>query len=273
MGFGNFLGGIPVFGGVAKGAYDAVGGVASDIGDLPGDYMSAGTNRYREPGYSQNPGLEQGAAAGQAANQGYQDQAFQGFQQGYGLSPQQTADQTQALGLMRNAAMGNAPSVAAIQQQQGLNQALANQTSLAGSARGGAGIALAGANSGGNAAAMQQNAFVQAGMLRAQEMAQARGDYGQMGNALRGQDIQNAGNDIQYRLGAGNVANAYGQTGLGYMAQRNQLEGQRADMYNAQQDRASGIMGANAQNKLQNRNKIIDMGTGLGKTIGGMAGG
>jgi hypothetical protein len=174
---------------------------------------------------------------------------------------------------MRGAAEGTAPSVAAIQQQQGLDRALANQAAVTGSARGGAGIALAGANAGGNVANIQQNAIAQAGILRAQEMAQAREAYGQMGSGIRGQDIQNARNDIDYRLGAANVGNAYGQTGLGYQTQRNQLEQQKADMYNSQQDRASGIMGANAANKKANRDTVISGVGGLGKTVGGMAAG
>lgn len=129
-------------------------------------------------------------------------------------------DQAGSLMLAREAAMGQAPSQAAYLMQAGLDRSLANQQAMAGGARGAAGIALAQGNAQSNAAAVQNQAYTQAGAMRADEMAGARGLYGGLAGQQRQQDQNrlgmgnemsryNAGANDQYRMGMG-------QLGLGY---------------------------------------------------------
>lgn len=197
-------------------------------------------------------------------------------------------DQAGALQLHREAAMGMAPSEAAFLMQSGLDRSLANQQALAGSARGAAGIALAGQNAQANAASMQNQAFTQAGALRAAEMAQARGAYGDMSNQVRGQDQNrlgmgnqmsqfNAGLDDQYRLGMG-------QLGLGYYgASQRPLEsqlgadvstqGMQADSYNQAQSIKAGVDQAARDRSDRMADRWIQAyGTGL-QIVGGLVGG
>ncbi len=135
--------------------------------------------------------------------------------------------QNGALQLAQEAAMGQGPSEAAFMMQRGLDQSLAAQQSQMGSARGNAGIALASGNAAANSANLMSQTYGQAGQLRASEMANARGLYGQMSGQQREQDQSrlqmgnqmgqyNASLNDAYRTGMGGVANAYGQTGIGY---------------------------------------------------------
>jgi hypothetical protein len=110
-------------------------------------------------------------------------------------------DQAGAMQLARDAAMGNAPSEAAYQLQAGLDAASASQASMAGGARGSAALALGQGNAAYNTANLQQQAFTQAGQLRAQEMANARGLYGSLSGQQREQD--------QNRLSLGNQMSQY----------------------------------------------------------------
>lgn len=126
-------------------------------------------------------------------------------------------EQQGATDLARDAAMGNAPSEAAYLMQHGLNQGVAQQQSQMASARGAGALANAQGNASANIAAMQNNTYTQAGALRAQEMAQARGMYGSLAGQMRGADQARLGqsnqmaqfnrqaND-QYSLGLGNLA-------------------------------------------------------------------
>lgn len=143
-------------------------------------------------------------------------------------------DQAGAVTLSREAAMGLAPSQAAYQLQAGLDQASNQQLSQAASARGLGAMAVAGGNAAGAIGNLQQNAFTEAGRLRAQEMAEARGMYGSLSGQMRGADQQrlnmgnqmgqyNAGLNEQYgqRMGqlygqAGQLGASNGQLGLGY---------------------------------------------------------
>jgi hypothetical protein len=113
---------------------------------------------------TQDPGLANNAASGAGGNQA-----------------QVVTDADQL-------ARGNTPSAAAYQLQAGLNQGLAQQRSMGVSARGGAALATAGADTGANTAALQQNAWTQGGMLRSQDMAAGRG---MLGSALGQQQDQN----------------------------------------------------------------------------------
>lgn len=180
-----------------------------------------------------------GWATGQA--QGYRGAMASENQQ---LSDQEAYSrgyhQNGALQLASEAAMGQAPSEAAYQMQYGLDQGLAAQQAQMGSARGNAGIALASGNAAANSANMMNQTYMQAGQLRAAEMAQARGLYGGLSGQQREQDQSrlqqgsqmsqfNAGLNDQYSLGMGNLANQasqnqlgwYGQAGTGYEGNAN----------------------------------------------------
>lgn len=103
---------------------------------------------------------------------------------------------TQALDMMRQAAMGQGPSVAQQQLMAGRDAALQNSMAMANSARGG-GANLAAAQM---AAQRQQGEMMgqanqQAATLRANEMMQARQQYGQMAAQQRAQDLQAQGLD------------------------------------------------------------------------------
>jgi hypothetical protein len=102
-------------------------------------------------------------------------------------------NQMDALRLQQQAAYGNAPSVAAVQQAQGLDAALSSQFALANSARGGAAqraAAFGGAQA--QAGQMQQAAVRDAAALRAAEMAQARDAYERIGTNVRAGDVGQA---------------------------------------------------------------------------------
>lgn len=104
-------------------------------------------------------------------------------------SDQSRAEQVQALGLTRDAAMGNGPSAAGLTMQRGLDDSMLANRALAASARGG----------GVNSAAAMRAALVNnsragvtgaqmAGELRANEMNAARGQYLGGAQGLRGSD-------------------------------------------------------------------------------------
>ncbi len=133
-------------------------------------------------------------------------------------------DQNGAIGLARSLASGQGPSEGAYQLQRGLDQGLAQQTSMGRSARGSAAMATAEGNAGANSANLQQNAFTAGGQLRAQDMAAGRGLYGSMTTQQRAQDQGrldqgnamsqgNAARNDQYGLGMGNLANQFGELG------------------------------------------------------------
>ncbi len=170
--------------------------------------------------------------ADQAAIQGGADYANQQAAQGRpGAEMDPTAANNQASGangnqagaivLARRMAMGSSPSAAAMQMQQGLNQASAQQASMAAGARGSAALATAGANQRANTAAMQQNAFSGAGMLKSREMAEGRGMYSGLTGQQRAQDQSALGmaNEFSqanqkaqddYRLGMGGAGVGFG---------------------------------------------------------------
>jgi len=292
-------------------AKDAVGAITGGAEDI----MGGGMNRSKiEPYENQrvNLGGDPGAAErmAESARAGREQagmggswamgQAIEGgmqAQENPWLTDQESMsrgyDQAGSMDLMRQAAMGQAPSEAAYMLQSGLDKAANQQTALAGGARGAA--ALAGAQSGAaaNTAALQSNAFSQAGQLRANEMAQARGAYNNAANTMRGQDQArigqnsqmsqfNAGNTNQYRLGMGQLNNQYGQQQQGWFQNEmdpyktqagldqnyEQLRGQN---YNEAQGLNVGKNQANADRATQNRQDIMgfvsggaQMGMGMG---------
>ena len=260
-------------------------------------YLGGDPGAYERMAESARAGREQAGmggswAMGQAAEGGMQ------AQENPWLTDQESMargyDQAGSMELMRQAAQGQAPSEAAYMLQQGLDKAANQQTAMAGGARGAA--ALAGAQSGAaaNVANLQSNAFSQAGQLRANEMASARGAYNNAANTMRGQDQArigqnsqmsqfNAGNTNQYRLGMGQLNNQYGQ-------QQNQwfnsemdpyksqagIDYQYADLnsrnYNDAQGLNVGKNQANADRANQNRQEIVGFVGGMAQGAPGMGG-
>lgn len=143
-----------------------------------GDYTYHGTNEADWQG--QGAAMQERQAA--QANYRQADAARN-------LAVKARDQQNEAVRLQRQAALGNTPSVAQLQQQQGIDAAQRSQASMAASARGG-GLARAAAQrqAMANAGDLQTQAVGQSAQLRAQEMAQARAAYGQQTSALRSQD-------------------------------------------------------------------------------------
>ncbi len=140
-------------------------------------------------------------------------------------SNQSRQSQQDALGMMQQAAQGNAPSAAAQMMQQGNDQAVANQMAMAAGARGAGAMAGAQQQAQGNAANMSTQNQNNMGVLRAQEMAQARGAYGNMASGIRGQDqgqaqfganleLQQRGLNQQGQLGFEGMAQHVGDSAL-----------------------------------------------------------
>jgi len=129
-----------------------------------------------------------------------------------------------ALGNLQSAAAGNQPSAAALQMQQGTDQSIAAQMAMANSTRGSLGLANAQRNAQQQGAAMQQANVQNTGILRAQEMQQARQAYMQGTQALGQQAIsqQQVGQNAQ--LAAMQGATGAQEFGLNY-AQQGELAG------------------------------------------------
>ena len=298
-------------------AKSAVGDAVDWVGGVGEDYMNAGKNRTNVAPYSPDqldwggqygvdniaqPGFQQAMNDQQMSDRygdiALQERGPQAFENQY-LSDNEAMsrdfDQAGALQLAREAAMGQGPSAATYQLQQGLDRGLQQQQALAGSARGAGALALAGANANAAGAQMQNQAATQAGQLRAQEMQQAQQLYGGLSGQQREQDLArlgqgsqmsqyNAGLNDQYRLGMGNLGNQASQAGQGwytgmqgaYNSQAN-LDAQRqqiaADSYNQSQGLQSGINQANADRKAQQGNKIIDAALNTTTTVASGIGG
>lgn len=163
-----------------------------------------------------------------------------------GFDPR-TQQSGRAVNLAESAALGQQPSAAAIQQQQGLEDAMRAQLSLAASARGGPGAQIAAQRAAArNTADLQQRGVRDAAALRAQEMAQARGQFGDLaaqqvgqtqgtlfglGNLAtqaRGQDLQATGlaGDLATQQAQLNQQAALSNQGVNLQAQQLGLQSQ-----------------------------------------------
>lgn len=239
IGFDDLLN-IPT-GGVYGGVKAATGGYAEGA-DSPLDMAGEGIKDFNNVGkskYQQNPydyqdqhygGYEGGAndwsqrgltgMGASNANAAYASGQMQDSRMTDTLAGREAAsrygDQSGAIQLAREAAMGQAPSEAAYQMNAGLNQALGAQQGTAAGARGAAAIANAQGRAAGLGAGMMGQAFNAAGQLRAQEMAQARGMYGGLAGQQREQDIARIGQDQSMRLGMGQLGVGYSNSGQGW---------------------------------------------------------
>lgn len=139
--------------------------------------------------------------------------------------------QDQSLGLLRDAAMGNAPSRAELLSRHQMDQAASAQQSLAASARGPAALAMAQQQAAGNTARSMADISANTSAMRADEMARARDAYFGGTSTMRGQDQQRV--------------DAASQRELGYMG--NQLGWGQLDQQGRAQDARLGLdaFGAN----------------------------
>lgn len=173
----------------------------------------------------------------------------------------------QAISQLQAAAGGQAPSVAALQQQQGIDAAVNAAMAMGASARGSADArAAAMRQAGQTAATMQQGAVNQAAQLRAAEMAQARnalvGAIGQQqGLAQEAAGLQSNLAQSQAQL---NLNRAMANQGAGLQAaglgQQGYLGGRQLDLDTArlgtdisQAGARLGLQGAEYNNQLINQ--------------------
>lgn len=106
------------------------------------------------------------------------------------LEAEGRAQQLEALGLTREAAMGLAPSEAELMMQMGLDEATKAQIAAANAARGGAGAAMRAQRiAAEQGAAARQAGVREMGALRAREMAEARAAFGLGTEQLRTSDL------------------------------------------------------------------------------------
>ncbi len=239
-----------------------------------------------------NVGLGGSARAGTNANYWQNQSSSQRGPQAYenqDLSDRESAsrygDQSGALQLQREAAMGMAPSAAAYQMQRGLDQSLGAQQAQMGSARGNAGIAMASGNAAANSANLMNQTYNQAGQLRAAEMASGRQGYGDLASQQRGQDLnrlgmgndmanRNADRNDNYALGAGGLANQFGTQGLGWYGAAGNAAANGANNelgwaqlgYNQQNDNANRKQGAAVYNA-DMQGKWVDRGLQAGSML------
>lgn len=274
-------------------------------GNILDDYMEGGQVNYNATPYTAPPNYYGGY------EEAYIDQANIGQQGMFGAQANQDAfnaeafrdrgpqawenanlsnneawsrgyDQQGALQLAREAAMGNAPSEAAWQQQRGLDQAIAAQQSQIGGARGAAAIANAQGNAAGNIANLQNQAYSNAAQLRAQEMANARGQYGALAGQMREQDQArlgqanqmsqfNATNNDAYRTNMGTIGAQYGNQAADWYTKyqdpyktqgilNGQANATNQTSHDTTQQTNAGIQASNAEAKVANRDKLIGMG-------------
>lgn len=201
-------------------------------------------------------------------------------QAGLGYADQARAQQMGALGLQRDAAMGQAPSQAQMLMQGAQTQQARQMMAAAQAARGGnQAAAMRNAQyeaASGNAQTQQQMAA-----LRANEMAQARGAYGDMSGQIRGQDMGLAGMGLGAQTagmqGVGQAGAQMGQIGAGregnYLGTfSNQLQNEAAARMQVNRDIAAQRQGQKAAQAAQTGQLIGTAGAVVGGIYGGPAG-
>lgn len=211
-------------------------------------------------------GVKEGAFQGMAADamgRGAILADYTAANQQRGLGMESRGSMADALRLARDAAMGNGPSAAQAQLQQGTDAAARMAMAQAAGARGG--MARAGAQRMGAMAASGavQNAAAGAAALRAQEMNQARGMYGSFGQALASRDLQAQGLDAnmgQFQaqmMQQGRNANDSFAAALMGLGQRSSVQEQEAAQ------RARDMFNQNFMQSQQHKNNQDSIAAGL----------
>jgi hypothetical protein len=155
-------------------------------------------------------------------------------------SMQSRGSQLDALGMYRSAALGQGPSAAQAQFQQGLDRSMQGNLAMANSARGGS-LALAQGRLSAmtNNSGMLASSAAQAAQLRAQEQQAGMAGYAGLGSSIRTQDTGEAMGNANLALGSRNANDA---RAMGYEQLANQTTAQQLA---AQQGRIQGLLGAN----------------------------
>lgn len=156
--------------------------------------------------YSANDGASQAgggsyASAGNNYAQNNAEVAGTGYYQYNQDTNASRVEQGSSLGLLRDAAMGNAPSRAELLSKRQMDQAASAQGSLAASARGPAALAMAQQQAAGNTARSMTDISANTSAMRADEMARARDPYYQGAAGMRGQDQARVNDASQRQLG------------------------------------------------------------------------
>lgn len=287
----------------------------NDLGEGAKDFANVGKNKFQPTPYDVQPsywggdpnaatdyynqgaiglgGSNKDAAWASAQARNTNPMAWENQQLSDNEATSRGYHQEGALNLALQGALGQQPSEAAYQLQSGLDQALAQQQAVAGSARGAGGIANASANAGANMANLQNQAFNEAGRLRAQEIANYTGMYGQLSGQQREQDqsrlgmgnqmsqfnAQNTTNRQMGFLGAAQGARNgglgwYGQMGHGYDQQLGadiSTEQMKSGSYNTSLGLGASIAQSNADNAASMRDRIAGAVVQGGQTAGSAA--
>lgn len=250
------------------------GGIGGAMASLLGG--KASTKKPVAPVYKSNfeYGGQQGGAE-QAAGQQIHlfnqagRQAAPTYNQGNSFAAR--AQQQANLDLLRQQALGQGPSAAQAQLQAGTDANIRSQMAMANSMRGGVG-AQAAAQYGAlqNAGVAAQQTANQAALLRAQEMQQARSEFGQQASGLRQADLSQAGTAAQIEAQQ-RALNAQQQQA--YMRNAIEIqERQQQAMQNYEQlmsGNYNSAMGYQTQAQLQNAKQEGQYG---GQILGGIAG-
>jgi hypothetical protein len=156
------------------------------------------------------------------------------------------ANANNSVHLLEQAAFGNTPSAADIQQRAGIQQGLAQAQSQAASTRGNFGLANAQKQAMAAQATGATQGATQGSALRAQEMAQAQGQYAQAAGAQASN--QTAAAAANYAAQAQNQG-----TNLGYLTgQQQAYQNQAQTALGAAEGQGNLDIGQGAQNTQQN---------------------
>lgn len=189
-----------------------------------------------------------------------------GYNQGV---DQSRGEQGSALGLLRGAAEGTAPSRAEMFGRQQMDQAASGQQSLAASARGPAALAMAQQQAAGNTARAQTDITNSSMQMRADEMARARDLYMGGASAMRGQDQARVDAASNRQLGM--MGQATANNGLSMQGQQwNEQNGLNAFQQN-QQAKAAWIAHSDALDQRKRDQMNATAGTVM-STAGAVAG-
>lgn len=158
------------------------------------------------------------------------------------------AAQNEALGMYRDAALGRGPSVAAAQQQQGLEDASRMGQNLAAGAVG-ANPLLAASNAASASADAARRSTTAAAQMRAQEISDARQGFAGLTGQMRQGDLARG----QAYLDRGQSALGAGQFAFGAEQAQGGLEMQQRGMNDLQEQAFQGFLGQMNQAALQGR--------------------
>lgn len=193
--------------------------------------------------------------------------------------------QLEALGAMRNRALGLVPSIAEMQANRDMQRAFADQTSIAAGARGAAGLALAQQQAAGNSATLGSRISNDAQVNAANERMQAEQAWFGGLSGMRGQDTQNQALDLQTaqaqaelnaRQRAQNDAYSQGMYGneMGVLGTQLQAHGNRQSLKSGQQIAAQQVAANERARQDAQRDRVIGMiGAGVSQGMSAIGSG